>query len=487
MVKNHALKNTARARKAETGETLPEAMRRSTKTTLSAHIGRFAHTPPREIASGKFMAFCPLHENTGTEAMSIDDGLGLWRCFAGCGGGSVTDFEAKRSLRAAKNQTASFPAIHLGSGVYFDLNRESAHMSIVGSTNSGKTQLVRQILSELEGFDVNVTLLASEVHESLQNPRLTQVQTSQKQHDEILEAFGNMCRESNDAVAPLDKPVVLIVDELTELSDEASIYLQMIHKWGSPLGIRVISTAFDKSVVSPVIRSNSSSVMVRRGGFGSLNSEEFFRIGARKPTGTEASNIKVGGEATWELDKGNLMVLGVPGSGKTWLAQDMARQALMNGKMVTVMTDQSTRKEWDETFGDALSLIPEISATSMDALLFGFGEKRSGILIVDGIPDSYASDRAMTFNEQIAMSSLVSFIRGGHYPTVVIGHALPWFSSLFRSLVLKRNFEGTSRIQATLGVSIPEDVDLPNLSYEEGYLLNMDAKQTPPVKFSLGV
>jgi hypothetical protein len=72
---------------------------------------------------------------------------------------------------------------------------------------------------------------------------------------------------------------------------------------------------------------------------------------------------------------------------------------------------------------------------------------------------------------------------------VVIGHSLPWFSSLFRSVVLKRNLEGTARgterIATSLGVSIPKDVDLPNLGCDEGYMVNMDAKQAPPVKFSL--
>jgi adenylate kinase family enzyme len=414
MVKNHALKNAARARKAETGETLPEAMRMSAKGT-----------------------------------------------------------EAKPEL----------PVVHLGSGIYFDMNRESPHLRIVGASNSGKTQLVRQILNELEGFDVDSTLLSAESHETLTNPRVVQIQANGKKYNEVLESLSNMCR----AGTPLDKPMVLIMDELTELSDEASIYLQMIYKWGSDLGVRVISTAFDKSVVPSVIRANSSLIEVHHGGYGTLEHEEFFRIGAPKRAVDTANGIELGSEASWSLDNGSLMILGAPGSGKTVLAQDMARQALMNGTKVTVMTNQGSQSEWEEVFGNAISLTDEMSRSTMNALIASDASESKRLLIVDGLPASYADSRGMTINEQLAMSSLVSFIQGGHCPTVVIGHSLPWFSILFRSFVLKRNFEGTGRIQTSLGVSVPKDVDLLGLSYDEGYLLDMDAKQAPPIKFSHGM
>lgn len=59
---------------------------------LSKYIGQFSQVKSSGGSSTKFMAFCPLHDNTKTMAMSIDDGKGLWKCFAGCGGGSIIDF-----------------------------------------------------------------------------------------------------------------------------------------------------------------------------------------------------------------------------------------------------------------------------------------------------------------------------------------------------------------------------------------------------------
>lgn len=62
---------------------------------LSEYISRHTISPPRAVGTDKFMAFCPLHDNTNTEAMSIDDRMGLWKCFAECGGGSIIDFYMK--------------------------------------------------------------------------------------------------------------------------------------------------------------------------------------------------------------------------------------------------------------------------------------------------------------------------------------------------------------------------------------------------------
>lgn len=62
---------------------------------LSEYIGRYTQSPPKRSGGDKFMAFCPLHDNTNSEAMTIDDRLGVWNCFAGCGGGSIIDFWMK--------------------------------------------------------------------------------------------------------------------------------------------------------------------------------------------------------------------------------------------------------------------------------------------------------------------------------------------------------------------------------------------------------
>lgn len=83
---------------------------------LSEYIGRYTQSPPKRAGGDKFMAFCPIHDNTNTESMSIDDRLGVWNCFAGCGGGSIIDFwmkfnnstdvgEALRAVAADANVT----------------------------------------------------------------------------------------------------------------------------------------------------------------------------------------------------------------------------------------------------------------------------------------------------------------------------------------------------------------------------------------------
>lgn len=62
---------------------------------LSAYIAKSSKKVKKAGNSDvKFMALCPLHENTKTPAMSITDRPegGYWKCFAGCGGGSIIDF-----------------------------------------------------------------------------------------------------------------------------------------------------------------------------------------------------------------------------------------------------------------------------------------------------------------------------------------------------------------------------------------------------------
>lgn len=67
--------------------------------TLSKYIAQFTTVKSSGGSNTKFMAFCPFHDNTKTMAMSITDGDGgggLWKCFAGCGGGSIIDFWLKK-------------------------------------------------------------------------------------------------------------------------------------------------------------------------------------------------------------------------------------------------------------------------------------------------------------------------------------------------------------------------------------------------------
>lgn len=57
---------------------------------LSSYVG--ARTKLKAAGSGKFRGACPLHEGSNASALSVDDNAGLWKCFAGCGGGSIVDF-----------------------------------------------------------------------------------------------------------------------------------------------------------------------------------------------------------------------------------------------------------------------------------------------------------------------------------------------------------------------------------------------------------
>lgn len=61
---------------------------------LSDYIARYSDDVKRTGSSNQYMALCPLHDNTKSKAMSIRDRPdgGVWKCFAGCGGGSVIDF-----------------------------------------------------------------------------------------------------------------------------------------------------------------------------------------------------------------------------------------------------------------------------------------------------------------------------------------------------------------------------------------------------------
>lgn len=71
---------------------------------LSEYIGRFTQSPPKRTGGDKFMAFCPIHDNTNSEAMTIDDRLGVWNCFAGCGGGDIITFWMKFNNSDSKGE-----------------------------------------------------------------------------------------------------------------------------------------------------------------------------------------------------------------------------------------------------------------------------------------------------------------------------------------------------------------------------------------------
>ena len=54
----------------------------------------------------KKTCFCPFHENTRTPAFSVFDDGKAWKCFAGCGEGSVIDFLIKAKGLSMRKQRA---------------------------------------------------------------------------------------------------------------------------------------------------------------------------------------------------------------------------------------------------------------------------------------------------------------------------------------------------------------------------------------------
>lgn len=60
---------------------------------LSDYVNQFTISPLKGSGGeGKFIGFCPFHDNTKSPAFSVNDQRGLWNCFAGCGSGSIFDF-----------------------------------------------------------------------------------------------------------------------------------------------------------------------------------------------------------------------------------------------------------------------------------------------------------------------------------------------------------------------------------------------------------
>jgi len=60
---------------------------------LSDYVNQFTISPLKGSGGeGKFIGFCPFHDNTKTPAFSVNDNRGLWNCFSGCGAGSIFDF-----------------------------------------------------------------------------------------------------------------------------------------------------------------------------------------------------------------------------------------------------------------------------------------------------------------------------------------------------------------------------------------------------------
>lgn len=110
---------------------------------LSEYIARFTSKPPRRAGSeGQFMAFCPLHDNTNTEAMSIDDRKGVWKCFAGCGGGDV--FHFWEILNGVKDRGASLRAVAQ------DLNVTLPERERSGERSLSATAVKRALLAVAE-------------------------------------------------------------------------------------------------------------------------------------------------------------------------------------------------------------------------------------------------------------------------------------------------------------------------------------------------
>ena len=76
----------------------------------SAATGSAWVPPKRTVAS---VVMCPLHKNRNTPALSISDSNGVWKCFAGCGGGGILDVPIAFGLAADRTESSRWLAERL--------------------------------------------------------------------------------------------------------------------------------------------------------------------------------------------------------------------------------------------------------------------------------------------------------------------------------------------------------------------------------------
>lgn len=461
MVKNHARKNDARARQIETGETLPVALRNSALSAV-------------ELINGK----------------------------------------------------NRLPIIHLGNSAYFDMNAEKPNLNITGAFGAGKTWLVNNIVDELIASKAKckIIILAenTDQHASAQKaqsegsafPEIVLVKASGKddpsQEESLLEELASQAKgasdEDTDGVS-----VVLIVDEINEVSDESTILLQTIAKHGVKRGIHTIITSGDGYGDLPVaIRSNGSSVSLGWVGYGQYTSAGkppvSFSIGA--PSESDSA-IKLGSHVMENKLFWSLLIVSdepSPKAKRSDLAMDLAHQVLRKGWGVTVLSDSFNEVNWRITFGTSIHVATKDAAVILDDLArdrLAMNERtrsdpytefwksqqadpKRRLLIVDGYFDENPSS---VTERQLDMAAFVNYMRGAnssaHIPVVMTTRETPWFHSLFARAVVIPNGYTTGNVNRTLVGMGAQGMGNHEFGPSEAVLADLGMPSKTPVVFSI--
>lgn len=356
MVKNHALKAAARARKAETGETLPEAMR--------------------------------------------------------------------------KSDTTSKLVIDLGLGVTFDLHADTPHLFISGQPKTGKTTLTKHIMREVQG-KVGITVFTQSPREYDEFPGAAMVDTGGRPEstDLMLDALATAARGGHQNAIPK----MLVIDSIHALSEDSLINLQILARVSRVAGIYLVIVS--QQAPEGVLKNNTHQIVAGAQGLYVLDGGEVFKLG-EAASAEATTTLKIGEGATWDLETGHLMVVGKPGIGKTELAKKVALEALLSGKRVTVMTSEYGVKSWKATFGEAITVLSELSADAIDKVTADnlYADSSQSILIMDGI--MVEDRRELTLNERIIQSAFINALRNGNFRIMSIGTVFPELGVLFENAVV---------------------------------------------------
>ena len=339
------------------------------------------------------------------------------------------------ALRNSVPASGDKPVIHLGNESYLDLNKDAPHLFISGNPKTGKTALAKHILREAGGSGMSLTVFASDPREyNDEFPGVAMVDAGGRVQaaDLMLDALATSARGGHRN----DIPKLIVIDSLQSISEDGLISLQILARSGRAANIHLVILS-QNAPEHGILKSHSHHVVVGRGGFCIMDESYPFRIG--EPARSKTSTLKVGDGAQWNIETGNLMILGRPGIGKTELAKQIAREALLSGKKVTVMASRGNDTSWRDTFSGTIPVFSELSADTIDELtargLDEGGDTR--VLIVDGF--MIEDESPLTFDERLSQAALINILRGGHVKVVVTAFEANELQSLFGNAVILSN------------------------------------------------
>jgi len=467
MVKNHALKNTARARKAETGETFPEAMRNSLPSTVTTN-------------------------DKGPRLMHVGNGV-------------FYDMNTGKPTPTIFLHDKRFPIIHLGNGAFHDMNTNKPNLNIRGEGSTVKTLITKHIISELIKAEAACSVIVitgkeGEYKAFVENaptsgrPHLSLIQNVPYSDQSAIESMlGELALKAQDEsnTEYRDVPLVLVVDEVGDVSSEAMSKIQDIAKHGVPRDIYTLVTSYDQHM--PAFNDSGSWLTVQHGGYANY-AEHKFLFGAPE---THDPKFMIGSEVLTDDGLRNLLILGDSEKEKSKVAQDIARQALDKGWGVAVLAGETQYSDWKESFGGAV----ELWRRNVDIMIDHYtrARRREDVAAREGkkftpwvlFVDGYAEEEKPTAREQLGEVALVNFVRGGslfynRLPVVMTSQKTPWFHDLFSKVAV---MSGSSTVDETRKRMV--DMNLRSLSDSEvaftydGILCDFDNRSAGHVAFNM--